>query len=125
MYNAKIISLLLLLSNNLQNFLLNKSVNSGNDERYNNIQNVEFNEFNEPIEAIDNFYYDYLNITLLHNIRKHIINKNIIEELEKDDINIQKKLDIIEKYTDICKNQTRIREFDLFAGDLLANFYDV
>jgi hypothetical protein len=62
---------------------------------------------------------------VLNNIRKNIINKNIIEELENNNTNAEKKIDIIEKYTDIYKDQTRISEFNLFAGGLLQNFYDL
>jgi len=121
----KLVSILL-FSNNYNNLIRNdeyfsvyaKREKTGNDDRYNNIKDVNFNE------NIENFYYDYLNITMLNKIKKHIINKNIIEELERNDINIQQKIDIIEKYTDICEDKNRISEFNLFAGGLLNQFYD-
>jgi hypothetical protein len=121
MGNTKILSFLWLASNNLLNNFLSsesdsiyiklKNINSGNDERYdNNIYNYKYNE--------------YLNVTLLNNIRRHIMNKNLLQELENNNTNIHKKLNIIEKYTEIYSNQNRISEFNLFAGDLLNNFYD-
>jgi hypothetical protein len=112
MGNAKILSLLWLASTNtLNNFLSSdsdsiyiklKNINSGNDERYN----------------------EYLNVTLLNNIRRHIINKNLLQELENNTTNIHKKLNIIEKYTEIYENQNRITGFNLFADNLMNNFYD-
>ena len=112
MGNTKILSLLWLASSNTLNKFLSseldsiyiklKNMNSGNDERCN----------------------EYLNVTLLNNIRKNIINKNLLQELENDNIDIHKKLNIIEKYTEIYANQNRITEFNLFAGNLMNNFYD-
>jgi hypothetical protein len=46
MYNAKTI-ILLLLSNNFKNFLKVERVESGNDERYNNIKDVNFDGYIE------------------------------------------------------------------------------
>ena len=84
------------------NFITLKTVTSGNDERYN----------------------EHLNVTLLNNIRRHIINKNLLHELENNTTNIHKKLNIIEKYTEIYENQNRITGFNLFAENLMNNFYD-
>ena len=121
MYNTRIVSLLLLVSNNLNHFLASesdssnyiklKNINSGNDLRY-DIDNSEYN------------YNDRVNTTMLSKIKRNMINKNIIEELESTNINIHKKLDIIEKYTDIHKNCNQITGFNLFAGNLLNIFYD-
>lgn len=114
MYNTRIFSLLLLVSNNLNNFLSSdsdsiyiklKNINSGYDQRY-DITNDEG-----------------VNSTMLYEIKRNMINKNIIEELENNNTNIHKKLDIIEKYTDIYKKQKQISEFNLFAGDLMNDFY--
>ena len=115
-------SLLFLFSNNLKNFLTSdssdsiyiriKDLKSGYDERY-DINNPDYN------------YNEHVNETLLGSIRKHIINKNIIEELENNNNNsIHKKLDIIEKYLDLYMNQKQISGFNLLAGNLLNDFYD-
>lgn len=116
MFIAKALSLLLLLSNNIRNNLSSendhsyiKNSNTGNDERYEN----------------DNDNINEENLYMLYKINRFIINKNILEELEKNNTNIYKKLDIIEKYTDIHKNQNSIQEINLFAGNLLENFYDL
>lgn len=113
----KVLSLLLLVPNNLQSVLQSdsysvyikiKNAASGNDQRY------------------DSNYNDNKNISMLYileKIRKNIINKNIIEELENNKTNIHNKLYIIERYTDINKN--RINGFNLFEGKLLDNFYDL
>jgi hypothetical protein len=61
---------------------------------------------------------------MLHKIRRHIINKNIIDELENNNTNIHQKMHIIETYTDIYENQNKISEFNLLAGNLLNDFYD-
>jgi hypothetical protein len=124
MYNTRIVSLLLLVSNNLSNlnrylasesdssiYIKLENINSGNDQRY-DINNGEYN------------YNDRVNTTMLGKIKRNMINKNIIEELESTNINIHKKLDIIEKYTDIYKNCNQITGFNLFAGNLLNIFYD-
>jgi len=116
MFTTKILYLLLVVQNNLKNFLSGdsdfvyirfKQSNEGNDERYYNTDNNTDSRF------------------MLDKIRKHIINKNIIEELENNNTNIHNKLDIIEKYTDISTNQNKISEFNLLAGNLLKDFYDV
>jgi len=127
MFLTKCLSFLLLVSNNIKNYLSSdndsfyvKNNNKGMDERYiNNYENSHEN-YNE-----NNYNNEYANIYMLHKIKRYIINKNIVEELEKNTTNIYKKLDIIEKYTDIYKNQNSIREFNLFAGNLLENFYDL
>jgi hypothetical protein len=116
------ISLLVLFSNNLNNFLTSDSVDSiyiriknlksGYDERY-DINNPEYN------------YNERINVTLLGNIRKHIINKNIVEELENNNTSIHKKLDIIEKYLELYMNEKQISGFNLLAGNLLKDFYDI
>ena len=115
-------SLLLLFSNNLKNFLTSDSVDSiyirvknlksGYDERY-DINNPDFN------------YNERINITLLASIRKNIINKNILEELENNNTSIHKKLDIIEKYLELHMNQKQISGFNLLSGNLLNDFYDL
>jgi len=115
------ISLLVLFSNNLNNFLTSdyvdsiyiriKELKSGYDERY-DINNPDYN-YNEPI-----------NSSLLSTIRQHIINKNILEELENNNTSIHNKLDIIEKYLDLYINQKQISGFNLLAGNLLNEFYD-
>jgi hypothetical protein len=117
MFITKSLSFLLLLSNNVRNYLSNdndslyiKNRNSGNDERYENDNEKNYNE--------ENLY-------ILYKINRYIINKNLIEELEKNNTNIYKKLDIIEKYTDIYKNQNSIQAVNLFASNLLENFYDL
>ena len=122
MFTTKLLSLLLLVPNNLQSFLSGefdsiyirfKNKNAGNDERYINNQDNYNHETN-----IDMLY-------MLHKIRRHIINKNIIEELENNNTNIHNKLSIIEKYTDIYEKQNKISEFNLLSGNLLNDFYDV
>lgn len=115
-------SLLLLFSNNLKNFLTSDSVDSiyirvknlksGYDERY-DINNPDFN------------YNERINITLLASIRKNIINKNILEELENNNTSIHKKLDIIEKYLELHTNEKQISGFNLLSGNLLNDFYDL
>jgi hypothetical protein len=60
---------------------------------------------------------------MFHKIRRHIINKNIIEELENNNINIHQKIVIIEKYTYIYENENKISGFNLLAGKLLNDFY--
>ena len=117
MFITKSLSFLLLLSNNIRNYLSNdndsnyiKNSNSGNDERYENDNESNVNE--------ENLY-------ILYKINRCIINKNIIEELEKNNTNIYKKLYILEKCTDIYKNQYGVQAVNLFAGNLLENFYDL
>jgi hypothetical protein len=115
MGNTKILSLLWLAStNNLNNFL-----SSDSDSIYIKLKNI-----NSGNSGKDERYNEYLNVTLLNNIRRNIINKNIIQELENDRINIHKKLNIIEKYTEIYENQNRINGFNLFAGNLANDFYN-
>jgi hypothetical protein len=133
MFTKKLLSLLLLVPNNLKDVLLGdfdsiyirfKDINSGNDERFDIITNGNFHNDNNDFNTLHN----NTNITVLYmldKIRTNIINKNIIEELENNDTNIQNKLNIIEKYTNIYKNQNRISEFDLLSGNLLKHFYDV
>jgi len=127
MFKTKLLSLLLLVPNNLQNFLSGdsdsiyirfknlKNTNAGSDERYYATNN------NNKTDSIDNSD----TLFMLHKIRRHIINKNIIEELENNNTNVHVKLNIIEKYTDIYQNQNKIREFNLLAGILLNDFYVV
>jgi hypothetical protein len=129
MFTTKIVSLLLLVPNNLQNFLSGdtdsiyirfknfKNMNAGNDQRYYAAYN---NNGTTTTSSNDN------NDTpvMLRKIRRHIINKNIIEELENNNINIHQKIDIIEKYTDIYENKKQISGFNLLAGKLLDEFYD-
>ena len=117
MFITKPLSFLLLLSNNIRNNLSSendhyyiKISNTGNDGRYEN--DNENNKYEEKLY-------------MLYKINRYIINKNIIEDLEKNNTNIYKKLDIIEKYTDIYKNQNSIQSLNLFAGNLLDNFYDL
>jgi len=115
-------SLLLLFSNNLKNFLTSDSVDSiyirvknlksGYDERY-DINNPDYN------------YNERINVTLLGSIRKNIINKNILEELENNNTSIHKKLDIIEKYLELHMNEKQISGFNLLSGNLLNDFYDL
>jgi len=120
MCKIKILSFLWLTYNNLNkilpsdsetNFITLKTVNSGNDERYDN-QKCNYN------------YNEYINVTMLANIRKYIRNKNIIHELQDNNTCIHQKLNIIEKYTHIYQDKNRIAEFNLFAGNLLNEFYD-
>ena len=129
MFTTKIVSLLLLVPNNLQNFLSGdtdsiyirfknfKNMNAGNDQRYYAAYNN--NGTSTSSSSSDN------NDTpvMLRKIRRHIINKNIIEELENNNINIHQKIDIIEQYTDIYENQKQISGFNLLAGKLLDEFY--
>jgi hypothetical protein len=112
MGNIKILSLLFLASSNT----LNKFLSSESESIYIKFKNI--------ISGNDERYNEYLNVTLLNNIRRNIINKNILQELENDSIDIHKKLNIIEKYTEIYANQNRITEFNLFTGNLMNNFYD-
>ena len=115
MFNGvKVVSLFLLVANKITNFLSsdsdpmnikNKKIYSGYDERH----DITLTE---------------KNITLLNEIRKYIIKKNIIEKLECNTTNINEKINIIEKYTDAYSNKKKITEFNLFAGNLLNNFYD-
>lgn len=114
MFITKLLSFLLLLSNNIRidlsnenDFFYNKNSNSGKDERYEN---------NNENENANNY--------MLYKIKRYMINKNIIEELEKNYTNIH-KLDIIEKYTDIFKNQNAVSELNLLAGNLFDNFCDL
>jgi len=116
MFITKIFSFLLLLSNNIRNYLTSDidnnyitNNNRGNDERYENNDNNNNEE----------------NLYILYKIKRYIINKNIIEELEKNNTNIYKKLDIIEKCTDIYRNQNSIKDFNLIEGNLLEHFYDL
>ena len=121
MFTTKIVSLLLLVPNNLQNFLSGDSQsiyikfkkikkNAGNDQRYStNNKTDNTDESNSKI--------------MFHKIRRHIINKNIIEELENNNINIHQKIVIIEKYTYIYENENKISGFNLLAGKLLNDFY--
>jgi hypothetical protein len=137
MCNTKILSLLLVVSNNLKNFLSSdsdsiyikiKNMNAGNDERYNINTNYNYNDndiINDDNINDINIYNDNTNITMLNQIRRHIVNKNILEELENNNLNIHQKLAIIEKYTDIYKNQNKVGELNLLAGDLMGNFYDI
>jgi hypothetical protein len=132
MFKTKLLSLLLLVPNNLQNFLSGdsesiyirfknlKNMNAGNDERYYVTNN------NDETDNVDNTYNSDKsdNLFMLHKIRRHIINKNIIEELENNNTNIHQKMHIIETYTDIYENQNKISEFNLLAGNLLNDFYD-
>jgi hypothetical protein len=120
MFTTKILYFLLLVPNKLQNFLSGetdsiyirfKNRNAGNDARYYTVNN--FTSDNDD------------NMFMLHKIRRHMLNKNIIEELENNDNNIYKKLELIEKYTDLCEAQNKISEFNLLAGNLLNDFYDV
>jgi len=113
MFNTRIVSLLLLVSNNLNNFLSSdsdsiyiklKDINSGYDQR------------------CDITSDERVNSTILYEIKRNMIHKNIIEELENNNTSIHKKLDIIEKYTDIYKKQKPICEFNLFAGNLMNDF---
>jgi hypothetical protein len=92
-------------------------MNAGNDQRYYAAYN---NNGTSTSSSSDN------NDTpvMLRKIRRHIINKNIIEELENNNINIHRKIDIIEQYTDIYENQNKISGFNLLAGKLLDEFYD-
>ena len=122
MFIAKALSFFLLLSNNIRNNLSSendhsyiKNSNTGNDERYERYENDNDND--------NNIYEE--NLYMLYKINRYIINKKIIEELEKNNTNIYKKLDLIEKYTDIYKNLNSIQEINLFAGNLLENFYDL
>jgi hypothetical protein len=123
MFITKILSFLLLLSNNIRNYLTSdndsfyiKNSNAGNDERY---------EINRDNSDNDNNDDGYANLYMLYKINKYIINKNIIEELEKNNTNIHKKLDIIEKYTDIYENQNSICAFNVLAGNLLQQFHNL
>jgi len=120
MFTIKNLYLLLLLPNNLQNFLSGdsdsiyirfKRSKGGNDERYYTTNNI-------TLDTDDTIF-------ILDKIRRHIINKNIIEELEKNSTNINNKLHIIEKYTDIYQKQNKISGFNLLAGNLLNDFYDI
>jgi hypothetical protein len=135
MFKTKLLSLLLLVPNNLQNFLSGdsesiyirfknlKNMNAGNDERYYVTNN---NDKTDNADNTDNTYNSDKsdNLFMLHKIRRHIINKNIIEELENNNTNIHQKMHIIETYTEIYENQNKISEFNLLAGNLLNDFYD-
>jgi len=123
MFKTKLLSLLLLVPNNLQNFLSGdsdsiyirlknfKNKNAGNDERYYATNNTDNTDNSDTL-------------FMLHKIRRHIINKNVIEELENNNTNIHQKMHIIEKYTDIYENQNKIVGFNLLADSLLHDFYD-
>jgi hypothetical protein len=128
MFTPKFVSLLLLVPNNLQNFLSGdtdsiyirfKNMNAGNDERYYTVYNKNSSSTTNS-DNNDNSDTPFM----IHKIRRNIINKNIIEELENNNINIHQKIDIIEKYTDIYDNQNKISGFNLLAGNLLNDFYD-
>jgi len=115
MFTTKILYFLLVVQNNLKNFLSGdsdsvyirfKKSKAGNDERY-------YNTANKSDIRI-----------MLNKIRRNIMNKNIIDELENNSTNIYKKLELIEKYTDIYQSQNKISEFNLLAGNLLKDFYD-
>jgi len=62
-------------------------------------------------------------LLLLYKIKKNYIIKNLLEELEKNTTNIYNKLELLEKHSYLYKNQTSITTVDLFAGNLLENFY--
>jgi len=125
MFKTKLLSLSLLsllVPNNLQNFLSGDSQsiyikfkkikkNAGNDQRYStNNKTDNTDESNSKI--------------MFHKIRRHIINKNIIEELENNNTNIHQKIDIIENYVDTYQDPNKISGFNLLAGKLLNEFYD-
>ena len=123
MFKKKFLSLfLLLVTNNLSEYSDSsytrfnklKKKSGGNDERY-------INTSNNSTDDSDNSDKSNTKI-MLYKIRRHIINKNIIEELEKNSTNINNKLHIIEKYTDIHQNQNKISGFNLLAGNLLNEF---
>ena len=115
MFTTKILYFLLVVQNNLKNFLSGdsdsvyirfKKSKAGNDERYYNTTNKSDTQF------------------MLDKIRRNIIKKNIIDELENNSTNIYKKLELIEKYTDIYQSQNKISEFNLLVGNLLNDFYE-
>jgi hypothetical protein len=121
MRNTGIVTLLLLAYNNLNKFLSSendsiyiklKNIYSGYDERY-DINNPNYN------------YNERVNNTMLYLIEKNMIKKVVIEELESKNTNIHRKLDIIEKYTELYKSQDQITGFNLFADDLMNKFYSV
>jgi hypothetical protein len=129
MFKTKLLSLSLLsllVPNNLQNFLSGdsqsiyirfknlKNKNAGNDERYYAANN---NNNTDNTDNSDTLF-------MLHKIRRHIINKNIIEELENNNTNIHQKIDIIENYVDTYQDPNKISGFNLLAGNLLNEFYD-
>jgi hypothetical protein len=139
MFTTKLLSLLLLVPNNLQNFLSGdsesiyirfknlKNINAGNDQRYyvtnnNNKTDNAHNSHNaDKTDNTDNSD----TLFMLHKIRRHIINKNIIEELENNNTTIHQNMHIIETYTEIYENQNKISAFNLLAGNLLNDFYDI
>lgn len=114
MFNSKIISLLLLVPYNLKMITLyneedpqySKRIVAGKDERYNNTNDDDPSLFNK--------------------IKKHIMNKNILEILNSSDTSIQNKLDVIDFYLKdsnfSSKNNVRIVGFDLTAGNLFREF---
>jgi hypothetical protein len=93
-------------------------MNAGNDQRYYTTYNNNGTSTTTTSSSDNND-----TLVMLRKIRRHIINKNIIEELENNNINIHQKIDIIEKYTDIYENQNKISGFNLLAGKLLDEFY--
>jgi hypothetical protein len=113
MVNKNILAFLWIASNNLNKFLSSDSesfyiklntLTSGNDQRY---------DANEGI-----------NSTILDKIKTHILYKNIIQQLECNDTSIHKKLSIIERNTNLYKDENRISEFNLFGGNLMNIFND-
>ena len=117
MYITKLLYFLFLVRNNpnINNFLSDPT-----ESQYNKINN---NSKNGKDSRYHDAYDENSNLILLYKIKKNYIIKNLLEELEKNTTNIYNKIELLEKYAYLYKNQTSITAVDLFAGNLLDSFY--
>lgn len=114
MFNTKLFSFLLLVPYNLKTIILynekemrySKRLVAGNDERFNNTNDIDIN--------------------LLKKIKTHIVNKEILDVLNSDTISTQNKLNIIDFYVKDSNFSTsgnnRIAGIDLTGGNLFNEF---
>ena len=83
-----------------------KRLVAGNDERFNNTNDIDIN--------------------LLKKIKTHIVNKEILDVLNTDTISIQNKLNIIDfylkDYNFSTSGNNRIAGIDLTGGNLFNEF---
>jgi hypothetical protein len=117
MYITTILYFLFLIHNNPN---INHFVSEQIESHYNKITNMNDGK---DLRYHDNAYDETVNMILLYKIKKNYIIKNLLEELEKNTTNIYNKLELLEKYAFLYSNQTCITSVDLFAGNLLDNFY--
>ena len=130
--------LLLMIPNNLREIMLEdktdrvhniiKIFKEGTDERRYIIHDIPgityIPDSNSIYTKYSNENADENDKIILAKIQNYIINKNIIEHLENPNTYIYHKLELVEKYTNICDND-KIQSVNLFAGDLYKTFYDL